>query len=49
MSRLAQQVSATGLRDRIFNERQLADTLGGGKARRYGAVNRALKDASLVR
>lgn len=49
MSRLAQQVSATGLRDRIFNERQLADTLGGGKARRYGAVNRALKDGSLVR
>lgn len=49
MSSLARQVSATGLRDRIFSERQLADTLGGGKGRRYGAVNRALKDGSLVR
>lgn len=43
MSSLAQQVSAVGLADRIFSERQL------GEARRYGLVNRALKDGSLIR
>lgn len=49
MSSLAQQVSASALRDRIFNERQLSELLGGGDARRYGLVNRALKDGSLIR
>lgn len=49
MSTLAQQVSAAGLADRIFGERQLGRLLGGGDARRYGLVNRALKDGSLVR
>ena len=44
MSSLAQQVSASALRDRVFNERQLSELLGGGDARRYGLVNRALKD-----
>ena len=49
MSSLAQQVSASALRDRVFNERQLSELLGGGDARRYGLVNRALKDGSLIR
>ena len=49
MSSLAQQVSASVLRDRVFNERQLSELLGGGNARRYGLVNRALKDGSLIR
>jgi hypothetical protein len=49
MSILVQQVSAGGLADRIFSERQLGALLGGGNARRYGLVNRALKDGSLIR
>lgn len=49
MSSLAEQVSAVGLGDRIFSERQLGEALGGSDARRYGLVNRALKDGSLVR
>lgn len=49
MPNLAQQVSEAGLAGRIFNERQLAEVLGGGEARRYGLVNRALKDGSLIR
>lgn len=49
MSALAQQVSAAGLADRIFTERQLGEVLGGSDARRYGLVNRALKDGSLIR
>ncbi|MGD9811722.1 MAG: hypothetical protein AB7U35_10385 [Sphingobium sp.] len=49
MSSLAEQVSAAGLADHILSERQLSDLLGGGDARRYGLVNRALKDGSLIR
>ena len=49
MSSLAQHLSASALRDRIFSERQLGAALGGGDARRYGLVNRALKDGSLIR
>lgn len=49
MATLADQVSRAGLVDRIFSERQLRDALGGSDARRYGLVNRALKDGSLVR
>ncbi|PZQ94475.1 MAG: hypothetical protein DI533_22175 [Cereibacter sphaeroides] len=49
MSSLAQLVSATRLAGRVFNERQLAEVLGGSDARRYGLVNRALKDGSLIR
>ncbi len=49
MSSLAQQVLAAGLGDRIFSERQLGEALGGGNARRYGLVNRALKNESLIR
>lgn len=49
MSTLAQQVAEAGLADRILSERQLGNLLGGGDARRYGLVNRALKDGSLLR
>lgn len=49
MSSLAQQISAAGLADHVLSERQLARVLGGGDARRYGLVNRALKDGSLLR
>lgn len=49
MSSLAQQVIAAGLADRILSERQLGNLLGGGNARRYGLVNRAIKDGSLLR
>jgi len=49
MSSLAHQVSAAGMGNRIFSERQLGEALGGGDARRYGLVNRALRDGSLIR
>ncbi len=49
MSVLAELVSAAGLGERLFTERQLEDIIGDGKARRYGLVNRALKDGSLIR
>src|SRR3546814_11016461 len=49
MSSLAQQITAAGLADHILSERQLGRLLGGGDARRYGLVNRALKDGSLLR
>lgn len=38
-----------GYTDRILTERQLADAIGGSAARRYGIVNRALKNRSLLR
>lgn len=49
MSALADMVSNSPLAGRVFNERQLGELLSGGAARRYGLVNRALKDGSLVR
>ncbi|NTA40109.1 type IV toxin-antitoxin system AbiEi family antitoxin domain-containing protein [Agrobacterium salinitolerans] len=49
MSSLVDQISAAGLADRFLNDRQLAELLGGSDARRYGLVNRALKDGSLIR
>jgi hypothetical protein len=49
MSSLAQQLSAAGLSDRFLSDRHLRDLLGGSDARRYGLVNRALKDGSLLR
>lgn len=49
MNSLVEQVTKANLAGRIFNERQLAEVLGGGDARRYGLVNRALKDGSLIR
>lgn len=49
MSTLAEQISAAGLADHIITERQVGDVVGGGRARKYGLVNRALKDGSLIR
>jgi len=41
------KVSYSDLAGRIFDEQQLADLFGGSAPRRYGLVNRALKDGSL--
>jgi hypothetical protein len=49
MTPVATQLVTANLADRPFNERQLADVLGQGDARRYGLVNRALKDGALIR
>jgi hypothetical protein len=49
MSVLANLIAETSLGNRIFNERQLGEIIGKGDASRYGLVNRALKDGSLVR
>lgn len=49
MSTLSEQISRTQLANRVFSERQLQDHLGASGARRYGLVNRALKDGSLLR
>ncbi len=49
MSSLAKKVAAAGLADRLLSDRRLGDLLGGDDARRYGLVNRALKDGSLLR
>ena len=49
MNTMVKLVSTAGLGDHIFTGRQLADILGGSDARRYGLVNRALKDGSLIR
>lgn len=49
MSALASALSDGKFAGRVFNERQLGEAIGGGNARRYALVNRALKDGSLVR
>lgn len=49
MSALSEQVEESGLADRIFDEGQLCELLGGSDARRYALVHRALKDGSLIR
>lgn len=49
MSSLAQHLSTTAIANRVFSERQLGEWLGGSDARRYGMVNRALRDGSLIR
>ncbi|WP_156842982.1 type IV toxin-antitoxin system AbiEi family antitoxin domain-containing protein [Novosphingobium aquimarinum] len=49
MSALASSLSHGKLAGRIFDERQLAEAIGGSDARRYALVNRALKDGTLVR
>jgi len=49
MNALADQVTQSSLADRIFNEDQLRELLGGSDARRYALVHRALKDGSLIR
>ena len=49
MKTLQEHLSQGGLGGPIFSEQQVADLLGGSPARRYGVINRALKDGSLAR
>jgi predicted transcriptional regulator of viral defense system len=49
MTTLAKKISAAGLSSRILDERQLAELVGGSAARRYGLVNRAIKEGGLIR
>ena len=49
MSKLVQTLKDAGYAHRLFTDRQLARLVHGGDARRYGLVNRALKDGSLTR
>lgn len=49
MQSLTESIQAAGLANRVLSERQLARTLGGPAARRYGLVNRALKAGELIR
>lgn len=49
MNTLATQVAASSLANRIFDESQLRELLGGSDARRYALVHRALRDGSLIR
>jgi len=49
MSALAEQIEESDLANRIFDEGQLRELLGGSNARRYALVHRALKDGSLIR
>ncbi len=49
MTVLARKIAAAGLGSRILEERQLAELVGGSSARRYGLVNRAIKEGALVR
>ena len=46
---LLRYVEDQGLTDQIFTDRQLSDIIDGSDARRYGLVNRALKEGVLVR
>lgn len=49
MTTLAKEISKAGLAGRILEERQLAELVGGSAARRYGLVNRAIKEGALLR
>lgn len=49
MTALAKEISSAGLSSRIIDERQLAELFGGTAARRYGLVNRAIKEGALIR
>jgi predicted transcriptional regulator of viral defense system len=49
MNVLADQILESKVAERVFDESQLAEIVGGSEARRYGLVNRALKDGALVR
>ena len=44
MSKLADKLVEAGYADHILTERQVASILKGSESRRYGLVNRALKD-----
>jgi hypothetical protein len=49
MASLADTIASSAYASRVLSEGQLATLVGGGNARRYGLVNRALKDQSLIR
>ena len=49
MGALANTIVEAGWQDRLITDKTLIGLLGPGDARRYGLVNRALKDGSLVR
>lgn len=49
MSVLSEQIYKSKLANRVFNERQLDELIGGTAPSRYALVNRALKDGSLIR
>lgn len=49
MQALTERLIERGLRNKVLSERQLERVAGGGDARRYGLVNRALKAHELIR
>jgi len=49
MQTLTESIAQSGLRGRVFSDRQLAHFLRGSAQRRYSLVNRALKAGELVR
>ncbi len=49
MTPLTEAIIKSGNSNRILSSRQLERMLGGGEARRYGLVNRALKSGELLR
>lgn len=49
MTALFDIIHDAGLEHRVLNDRQIARLVEGSDARRYGLVNRALKDGSVVR
>lgn len=49
MASLSDTIASSAYASRVLSEGQLATLVGGGNARRYGLVNRALKDQSLIR
>jgi hypothetical protein len=46
---LTEKLIEEGLKEKVLSERQLERVVGGGTARRYGLVNRALKARELIR
>lgn len=49
MTTLTKEITTAGLAGRILKDRQLAELVGGSAARRYGLVNRAIKEGALIR
>lgn len=49
MSTLDRRLTAAGIGNRVFTATQIDEIVGGSAARRYGLVNRALKDGTLLR
>lgn len=49
MQNLTEVLLKQGFKERVFSDRQLERVTGGGAARRYGLVNRAMKAQELIR